>query len=206
MNRNNFVASQNEVISEIGDDFVFSRGQIFKEKPFDDEYIVLLEVGDQVNEQCDGTVSDGKVQYNACFWSCTPQGRPIKLTWHGRTTSEGFQHTDSLRKYYYFTGKMSPSAYLDLLEPVDDGNYMGRTQVSNRWISTVEREPKDRRTEQEKEEMERYEARMARNAMRAAGIQIVEVPYMAPGATAYSSTVVGGTGSSDISNLRIIQY
>ncbi len=198
MNRNEFVDIPNEVISEIGDDFVFSKGQVFREKPYDDEYIVLLEVGDQVNEQCDGLVTDGQVQYNARFWNCTPHGRPVRVTWQGSTTSEGFNHTDSLRKYYFFTGIISSASNLERIIPAEKSDYIGRIQGTNPWIDTIERKPKDRRTGQEKEEMERYEARMSAKAMHEAGITIREFKPRHADTT--------GTSSSDLSTYKIYHY
>lgn len=148
-----------EVISEIGNDFIFKKGQIFRDKAYDDEYIVITEIGDQVNEQVDGLVEDSKVQYNVVFWSCTPLGQPVRVSWEGNTSSVAYSHYDLIRKYYFFTGKTSPQAYLDIVEPAEKGDHIGRSQITNPLMRTIKRKPKP--DPAIIEEHEKYEARLA---------------------------------------------
>lgn len=154
MNRYLFPTSP-ETLTEIGEGFVFEKGQIFRYKPHDDEYIVVVDFGDHVNAECDGGIEEnGEVQYNACFWNCTPQGKPFRLREGVFTSDEGYTNSKEMRKYYFFIGKVAPQPFLDLLRKQDEDD----KPISR--LPIIERPKRQRLDEERLEEMRKYNDRM----------------------------------------------
>lgn len=165
MNRDQFIDSQEKLIV-VDDLFIFRKGQIFKEKAFDDEYVLLLEVGENLDT---GTPSEEP--FTIRYITCDAKGVPFLQTWHGTTHSDTWWRKEKLAESYFYTGKVAPEMLMTLCE---DPEAFSIRHMTDRRIEIVEKEPKDRRTKEEKQADEDYDKAQRIRAMRMAGISIIK--------------------------------
>lgn len=186
MKRTEFASTEKEVLTEIGENFVFEKGQVFKEKQFDDEYIIVLDVGPQVNDDTD--MGNKEKPYDIRYITCDAKGMPFI-----RQNERGVNHHDTLwwqEKFsstYAYVRKM-PESYVEMAE---DSDSFHRKYGIHKSLDHVSKPDKDRRSPEEKAQDEALEAAEHKEVMRRAGIHGT-IAWYRPGADP------SGTSMSDM--------
>jgi hypothetical protein len=199
VNRNEFASSDKETLTDIGESFVFEAGQVLKEKQFDDEYVLVLQVGPQVDDDAMGHGHDRP--YDIRYITCDERGMPfIRQDERGTNHYDTISFQDIVRPIYQFV-KNVPLAYVEMVE---DRDTFYRRYGSDRMLDIVNKPNKDRRTPEEKAEDEAYERERYRRAMRKAGLLGIQIKYYSTNnPTGYFSPPSDSDTSSSAMPVRI---